>query len=245
MSLRAGKRIKRERDAQIGNAKGKGKYSRALVQSESRIPQSIWRLPLSGFPPARTVRLRYVEEISLNSPTAGVAYHMFSANGMYDPNVTGTGHQPRGFDQNMVMYDHYTVTDSKITILPASNTTVNLDPCYYDVHCQDSVAATVTSYIDLFEKRQASGMLQTAGLITGRNPQPITRYFNTAKFFNKTAKALPNSDLSGTASSQPAEQAYWAVYAASVGGNDPVVFNFLVQIDYVAVLTEMKSINAS
>lgn len=41
---------------------------------------------------------------------------VFSANGLYDPDITGTGHQPIGFDQLMLFYNHYVVTTSKIIV---------------------------------------------------------------------------------------------------------------------------------
>jgi len=242
MSLRPGKRARTH--PLVGRRRGK--TPRALGQLESRIPRGIWSLPLTGFAPQRTVRLRYVEEVFLDPPNLGTASYVFSANGMFDPNISGVGHQPRGFDQNMVMYDHYTVTDSKITVLPASGTTVNISPMYYDVHCQDNSTANVTSFQDLFEKREGSGMLQMAGLITGRNPQGITRYFNSTKFFGKDHNSLiGSSQFQGSALTNPTEQAYWVLYGCSAGANDPTNTSFLVMIDYVAVLTEQKSINAS
>lgn len=62
--------------------------------------------------------LRYcTQTISLNPGAAGApAQQLFAANGLYDPDITGTGHQPMGFDQFMVIYSTYTVTASKIEL---------------------------------------------------------------------------------------------------------------------------------
>ena len=58
-------------------------------------------------PKTKVVRLKYVEFFSSNTGTAVPAVKYFSANGCYDPYISGTGHQPRGFDQWTAFYDHY------------------------------------------------------------------------------------------------------------------------------------------
>ena len=62
------------------------------------------------------VTFRYASRIIINPAAAGNGVHVFSANGMYDPDLTGVGHQPRGFDEVMPLYDHYTVIGSKCTV---------------------------------------------------------------------------------------------------------------------------------
>ena len=43
-------------------------------------------------------------------------------NSLFDPNLSGLGHQPRGFDQLMAVYEKYTVVAAKITVCYVSNT---------------------------------------------------------------------------------------------------------------------------
>lgn len=59
--------------------------------------------------------LPYYTNLTLIPPVTGLAVsHVFSANGLYDPDVTGTGTQPSGFDQMMVFYEHFTVHKAEI-----------------------------------------------------------------------------------------------------------------------------------
>ncbi len=56
------------------------------------------------------IKFKYQTSGTLNPGVAGVAaIQVMTANGLYDPDITGVGHQPRGFDQIMALYNHYTV----------------------------------------------------------------------------------------------------------------------------------------
>lgn len=61
---------------------------------------------------------RYCEVFSIDAPVGAAGYYVFAANGMYDPNITGTGHQPMGFDQMSEFYNHYEVIGAKIKFTP-------------------------------------------------------------------------------------------------------------------------------
>lgn len=68
-----------------------------------------------GFPKKLKATLRYSETnvITISANTYG--NYVFACNGLFDPNITGTGTQPFYFDQLMAIYDHYTCLASKIT----------------------------------------------------------------------------------------------------------------------------------
>jgi len=60
--------------------------------------------------------LRYSQQVQLD-PTTGVAVQQFRMNSLHDPDYTGTGHQPMGYDQLCpALYQQWWVTASKITI---------------------------------------------------------------------------------------------------------------------------------
>jgi hypothetical protein len=46
--------------------------------------------------------------------------HHFRTTAVYDPDYTGTGHQPYGFDQHSRLYNHYIVDTAIITQRSAS-----------------------------------------------------------------------------------------------------------------------------
>jgi len=67
-------------------------------------------------PNRRFAALKYCSSKSLTSGTSGITGNaqIYALNGLYDPDVTGTGHQPYGYDQLMTFYDIYTVKSVRI-----------------------------------------------------------------------------------------------------------------------------------
>lgn len=190
--------------------------------------------PLSVKLPSKFI---YEDSFSLNVGAAGTAAnYVFSANGLYDPNITGTGHQPRGFDQLMTLYDHYVVIASKITIW-ASLADVN-NAGIISVRLLDG-ATTASNPNDILENRFVkTKILSPEG--SGPNSSVITMKCNPNSFLGRS-KPLSDPDLKGDVSNNPAEQAFFHVSAMPLG--DGVDLSDIVcraRIEYTAVLIEPK-----
>ena len=61
-------------------------------------------------------KLLYSDNRVITPTAAAATAYVYSANGLYDPDITGAGHQPMSFDQLIGMYEHYTVQSGKITV---------------------------------------------------------------------------------------------------------------------------------
>jgi hypothetical protein len=57
-------------------------------------------------PPRAIVKMKYVEEVVANGTTLD---HLWNLNSTFDPNRTGTGHQPYGRDTYATLYNRYRV----------------------------------------------------------------------------------------------------------------------------------------
>lgn len=210
-------------------------------QSLTRLADPYPRIPLGGLETSKMVHMRYADVILLNASATSTAHYTFSANGMYDPNVTGTGHQPNGFDQLMGFFNHYTVVDSTIRVAFAPTTGSNIVPGFWDVLLTDDATLSVATPEDLMESREGTGMAYLVGSERGYIGQSkaITRKFNAKRFFAKSS-IVGDALYRGNASSNPTEQAFFTIVHADVFGNDPAPTSFSVVIDYLAVLTEPK-----
>lgn len=83
------------------------------------------------YPRTRRVKLRYSTKLLLVPPVGNLyAEHVFRANSVFDPDLTGVGHQPRGFDEMNLFYERWRVVGSKIKVYGAG---VQSDDMYVGV----------------------------------------------------------------------------------------------------------------
>lgn len=59
--------------------------------------------------------------------TGNVAYHQFNAASVFDPDISGTGHQPMGFDQIMPLYNQFRVLHCSLTCTFAIDASIDPD----------------------------------------------------------------------------------------------------------------------
>jgi len=203
----------------------------------SRVPQrqGNWR-PL---PMRNTIKFHYSTQILQDPGSGSVTDYMFSANGLYDPDISGTGHQPYGFDQLMEMYAHYTVIGSKIKVRLVNN---GNDPIWTGVLLRNSnTTLSGTNISQLMEQPGSNFRLIGTVMPT---PAIYTKGFSAKKFFGQ--KAIVGQSLyRGDVSANPTEQAYFHIVQGGQGGNDPPATTVWVDIEYTAVLTEPSLLSQS
>lgn len=167
--------------------------------------------------------------------------NVFRANSLYDPDMTGVGSQPANFDRWMNIYDHYTVIGAKMTVQYAPTTTTDQNPGYVGIYLSDDGLFTSTASVSsLMEQKKNADFPRIIGF-GEQIPDPLVMYFSAKKFFGKPVNTIiGDGTYRGTSSANPTEGAFFELYQKAVGGNTPGTFNYLVTIDYIAVLTEPK-----
>lgn len=91
-----------------GNQANHGNGSEASMVPDL-IPRQVF-----GFPPTLLTKLRYKEQQTLTASSGLIASIVYSANGIYDPNISQTGHQPMYRDAYANIYNSYVVIGSRI-----------------------------------------------------------------------------------------------------------------------------------
>lgn len=194
-----------------------------------------------GMPKTNIVKLKYVDNISINPAAVGLTSHYFSANGMYDPDITGIGHQPLFFDQFMASYDHYRVIGSsiKVTQTPVAGTGSDT-PCLWGVIVDDNTFITYADAASLIESNQSGGKFSmgSRGLSginsEGKNPT-ITQNVSVKKYFGGDLTSVHEGDKTAN----PADQVYYGIWAGSADNiTDPTTIYLMVEISYIAILKE-------
>lgn len=217
------------------------RYTKSLSTTRSvgaaRVTNATKKAPLGRMFKATLPYIDY--NISLNPPGAGqMAQYFFSANGLYDPNFTGVGHQPLGFDQIMIMYDHYTVIASKITV-----TFINEDSTYKQfvgVRLSDQTGTTLDVTTVLENGMGKSTIVNSKG--GNQDMVTLTLGCSPKKFFSKS---LNDNQYKGDALSNPPDQVFFNVWCAPVAAVDSSSVTVNVRIDYIALFSEPKILNIS
>jgi len=200
--------------------------------------------PKSLFGNKRFVVLKYHEDLTLVGSGAGQpTSNVYSANGMFAPNITspGSGHQPRGYDEVMPLYQHYTVIQSKCTVTFMATRDPELGNTWEGGMCGILLGRGAAPFVgnsDMLEDRNVtfSGLPSHFSAPAVR----ISRTFNCRKFLGFT-HPLSEDTVRGEQPSNPFESAFFHVFIApSRPGvqNGDVVCS--VDIQYMAVLTEPK-----
>lgn len=68
-----------------------------------------------GFPDKISTKLQYSDVVQLQASAGTPGLWQFRMNSLFDPDFTGTGHQPKWFDQLAAVYFRYRVKGAKIT----------------------------------------------------------------------------------------------------------------------------------
>lgn len=192
-----------------------------------------------GFPDQKSYKLKYFEVISMSSTTGSLSTYLFSANGLYDPNYTGTGHQPMYFDQLMTIYNHYVVTGSKCKVSVSTNSS-GTGAGTFVIYLNDDTSVTSSNIDGMAE--QSSAKSPQICMVQDNQTTVRTCYYSAQKLFG--ANPVANSQLKGGVSSNPTEGAYYTFgWQASVSGSANIYVN--VEIEYVATFFELKDVAGS
>ncbi len=106
--------------------------------------------PLAFFPPVLHTKFPYNATLILAAST-GLNTYLFNSNNMYDPDYTGTGHQPRGWDQANTYYKYYRV--KSVTLDVSATWNAIPDAAYYvGVFVDSDATITYTSFQDFIER---------------------------------------------------------------------------------------------
>lgn len=188
------------------------------------------------------VKLRYVDSISIDAGAAAVTNHVYWANSIYDPDQTGTGHQPLLRDNYALLYASYRVVSSKMKLTPIMSTTTNSNPAFYGAFLDPDTGLNYSSATQIIEDKTRTKTfgLRQAPLMqasTGKLNRSITVSFNAKRHLAKDDANKSNFMTSnpGTGSD---EARYFQIWTGSVHGNNPGVCEFLVEIEYTCELTD-------
>lgn len=180
-------------------------------------------------------RLKYAETINVPIGVGGTGNYLYSCNGMFDPNITGIGHQPMYFDQFTAMYDHYTVLKSMMKATVVANTT---GATIFSLGQDDDTTISAANSYTIWERTGYQTKVVNAPV------EPSNTYLWSKWDAKKVFGCDPQSDpsMQGSATSNPTEQTYYNIYFDATPSTYVTV---LVEIWYDVVWDEYISMVSS
>lgn len=210
---------------------------RPMRSGVTRIPRVV-SLGKQVLPRVLKNTLTYVEAYNISTNGSGWGQAIFRANGMYDPNISGSGHQPMYYDQLCALYNHWYVSGSRITIqLNYGATNAPFNCCLY-VDDDGSVAST------FYQAAERPGAVTNAFFVGSGVTYPVLKNkFNTKTWFGPQAQGSDN--LHGSVVADPGEQADYVIIVDGGAGMVSSSVTFIVKIEYDVEWTELTTIATS
>jgi len=189
--------------------------------------------PLFGYVARRTVQ--YYTDISITGTSAAGTYVM-SANGLFDPDITGTGGQPMGFDQMMVFFNHYTVLRSRIRVVFDNVTGGGV---LATVALSTNASSTPTTVVEnLIENGDVT--FQKLGFAGAFGSScTLKRTLDVGKY-QGLRNIIDDPDMRGDAASNPTEQSYYHLSVWDQVGATSISVQAQMLIEYDTIFHEPR-----
>jgi len=190
----------------------------------------------NDFPKLSSQLLRTLKYASFDEQvSAGISVYTYRLNSLYDPDETGTGSQPYGFDELMAFFNRYRVEMVDVEI-EVSNT--GTDSAIVAV-APSIIATDPTAAVDI-----ACMPLGQCALVPniGDNKHTFRLHVNVRDFFGQ--KENIDQDFTGTAVTNPTRVLYMHVAGAQYSGAAKNL-NYIVRINYKTRFLNPKQLTLS
>ncbi len=216
------------------------------------------------FPKTQLVELTYCDEIGIPELSAGAPYK-FRLNSIFDPDVTSTGHQPRGHDQWNAIYNKYCVIGARVIVEPLFSENYSNGSCTLFGYVDDDSASDNYTIAELRELNMPGTThkyvqlgTDSRGVHNAKRSPNLTFNVGMKKFFGISAKeqiiapraigqgdSALHSTLTAPFGFNPVATCYLKLHADNTGRSTPQVLKCRVTIKYMVVCHDPKEIGSS
>lgn len=201
-----------------------GKRKRTRSTSSRPSKRNPWKAYSSGAMSAPVVKPVWVTHkycdtaIEVDPGVSGIpGVYVYSANGLYDPNVTASGHQAYMFDQYKELFASYAVSESMIKI------------GFYNLETTNPTIVGISLLKDSAQLGDAVSYMEQPGTVWAVMSPKLSGYapvkelslrWSCKDIEGYSADKFDNSG--GTATSNPVTQYYFHVWVAPLDGSTDV-----------------------
>ncbi len=179
--------------------------------------------------------LTYYEQINYYANSTPQSY-VFRGNSVFDPNYTGTGSQPTGFDDLSALFYHYYVVGSRIEV-----TFQNESDTVMQVSLFPSLYSTTVTY-DQSTRQPYNRLQRCDGASRGGKSWTIL----TGTMATLTLLGTPwDLNLRSNVSTSPSTQWYWHITLQSMDQSTTMFANMQVRVYYDVIWTDPQYVPLS
>lgn len=179
-------------------------------------------------PPRHRCTLKYFMQAQLSG--TGSDQQWFRANSLFDPDYTGAGTQPSGFDELAALYNKYLVHKIRIRAAVTANGS-NSRPITFGACIKDNPTAMATSELAFTQPGSSPWVLQN---YTG-NTQYLTWEYDLAKVSGQTPAQWRSEENNGALVTADPSDVVWlifhAVYADQTATGFDAYINVSIEFD--------------
>lgn len=201
------------------------KKLRNAIKSANSTPVGVmnnWSMKMP-FKPNFSCVMRYSQTFTLSTGTAGVmgTEQVMRLNCIFDPDYTGSGHQPYGYDSITPLYKGYRVNAVKATLIWSTIGGTSDVMCAYSFYGNQGGLTLTGTTCDQCTERPA---VSTTYLSPSGNTRTVEQniYIPLNKVFGVSKKEYNSDDAYGSenvaSSAEPTKQAFLAISVGSPSG---------------------------
>jgi len=196
----------------------------------------------SPLPPRHRTTLGWTDQFTLDVSTADTIDNtVFRLNSCYDPDYTGAGTQPIGFDELSGLYLRYRVVGCRVKLMTISS----LSSPVVEVISYPSISPSLVS---VSAPCRMQGIRYSDFVVHGHS-QPITivaeQDFRMADLFGVSESAILNeTGYSALTSSTPANVAYFHVAAMARSSSSQSMLGYF-NVEFDVIFEELRALQES
>lgn len=199
----------------------KRKYRKKRKSKKNKM-SSLSLRGVSVMPDTLFCKLRY-SDVANMANVSGSGTLVYSLNSAFDPDVTGVGHQPLGFDEWSAFYSHYEVLGSSIRADPQATTGVN--PIQIALFpSRDDIPQIITT-----SREQPYSKISNYTSSTGAQFASLSNYMSVKKFEGRSTNSI---NFAAATNSNPSTRFYWILNAQDTSGGDISTVTWQIDIVY-------------
>lgn len=192
---------------------------------------------MNPFPTNYVCKLRYSQVLPLTSGVGSWGYQRFQLNNLYDPDYSGVGHQPRGYDEITAIYQRYLVLGAKIKLKILQTTSQN---AYVGFTVRKDASAPLI-FEDWTEGRYGSSKLLKSNDTSTHTKQLSIRMQD---FFGKKMK-LTDDNACTDFTSNPVDICNFVIGVNDIDLLSTVGLKIEAEIIYDCIFTKRKYLSSS